>query len=816
VKIFSAFSSNIFFLLLTFSIPATLFAQISGQIKDKETQQPVTGAHILLQQSKNGAITDQKGRFEFTDISLPARITIQAVGYKKRVLTVFEPTKSLFISLVPTSLVVDDVIFSSTRISLTGDEINPINITLVGEEQARTSAASTSADLLKGENGVFIQETSVGQGSVYIRGSAGHKVLYLFNGLRVNPAFLRSAQNQYFGVFDPFAGHEYSVFRGPVSLFYGTDALAGGVDVRPKLPDFTNSTEWNTKATSQLNVGGNDERSLHLSTEYNSEDFAMRLYGTGRHFSAYNMPDGTNEDLWFPYTENLDIANHEYYSIGANFKIRLSERAKISFINSYSVIPNTPRLDRMVLNYGVKEDPQDTSPRYYFYSNTSPLQFQAHHLQLDVVPENLSWIKSYTLKAGYHMLGDNRNSRGFENEPNFPFDYDFQASPTVRTDNNASHLWQTTFDARSMLNSEWILHWGADLSYDYTTSKRFDQNQDTEMTTLKLSRFVSGSDYTMAGLFSSLHWKKDRWTITGGLRYNFIHADIPFEGVHTERGYDPYSQSFDKIIGSANAQFELTKNLSLMSSISTGFRAPNISDLSEVGFRGTDVYQTANPDLNPESTLNIDGGFLWDSDYLNWSMNVFWLHFYDKIDTYSTGRLVNGSGLFLRNDDEIQGTNEFFEYESRNAKELDIYGFESRVEFTPSDKFNTGLTLNYAYGDVKNPDNSTQPVDRIPPLNGELFYEFEFHSDHSVLIQHLFAFEKTKDRLSHDEIEDNRVNPNGTPGFFLTQFNYEWLISDQLEFTAMVGNLFNITYRPHASSLHGMQRNLTVRMAYHF
>ena len=53
--------------------------------------------------------------------------------------------------------------------------------------------------------------------------------------------------------------------------------------------------------------------------------------------------------------------------------------------------------------------------------------------------------------------------------------------------------------------------------------------------------------------------------------------------------------------------YDPTNSVTLLSNLSTGFRAPNISDFSEVGIRRNNQFQTPSTDLRPETTRNRFG-----------------------------------------------------------------------------------------------------------------------------------------------------------------------------------------------------------------
>ena len=80
----------------------------------------------------------------------------------------------------------------STAVSVvTKAEILDKNITLM-------------ADLLREEAGVYIQQTTPGQGIPIIRGLKGSENVHLIDGMRLNTAFFRNSPNQYLALVDPF------------------------------------------------------------------------------------------------------------------------------------------------------------------------------------------------------------------------------------------------------------------------------------------------------------------------------------------------------------------------------------------------------------------------------------------------------------------------------------------------------------------------------------------------------------------------------------------------------------------------------------
>ena len=93
-------------------------------------------------------------------------------------------------------------------------------------------------DLLRDEAGVYIQQTTPGQGIPIIRGLKGSENVHLIDGMRLNTAFFRNSPNQYLALVDPFMTSQIEIIRGPASVLYGGDALGGVLNVITHTPSF--------------------------------------------------------------------------------------------------------------------------------------------------------------------------------------------------------------------------------------------------------------------------------------------------------------------------------------------------------------------------------------------------------------------------------------------------------------------------------------------------------------------------------------------------------------------------------------------------
>jgi len=802
------------FLLISIKIllSTALFAQVAGIIVDADNQTPIPDVNILVDGTLRGTTTDAEGRFRIYGESLPLTLRISAVGYQPILRTFAETSDSIFIEMRVIRIASDEILVHGGRIMAGLHQKNPIPVTTITYDDLQLKQNSTAADLLRAETGVYVQQTTPGQGSIYIRGRAGRDVLYLFNGLRMNPSFVRSGQNQYFGSIDPFSVEQLDVFRGPVSTFYGSDALSGGVNIIPRQARTGSNNRLNGRFQSQLNVGGNGDKTIHAELGHQSRSFAVALSGTYRDFSYYAMSPDTDESLWYPYGRRLNNSDFSFQAINGSLAWRVGSRSLIQAHAYSSIIPDAPRWDRMILGHSGAD-----SPARFYDSNTAPLAISVYQVEFDQ-SFRMSWLSTMSVRAGYHQLKDFRRSIRFETTPNIRLALDRSSARDEETrDDNTSDQLLLSVDMKSVLKNKALLTWGADLSHDVTSSHQYIQNDDGNVSQVLLSRFPDGSTYIQTGIFAHLYYAEaKRWTFEGGLRYSSSYASLPMEGVTSERAFNPYSQWFSQLTGSAGASYNLGSNVYLVGNLGSGFRAPNVADLSEVGVRRSDLYQSANPDLKPEQSVNLDLGLRVGSEALVAEFSSFIIHYFNKIDVEYTGEVVDIYGRRLVDGRTPQPGNDlYFESQSANASSMNLLGLEGNIKAVLHPNLKSGLIVNYTHGKIKNGDGVKDYVDRIPPVNGVVFVESKFF-DSKLRIRPQARFALAKRNLSMEEIGDDRISPNGTNGFVNMQIISTFDIAKKVQLRVFADNLSNSAYREHASTLDGMARNITFSVNYAF
>jgi outer membrane cobalamin receptor len=126
------------------------------------------------------------------------------------------------------TVTLEPVVITGTAIP---DDATPAHVTIVPGEMVEAAATVSATEALRQVPGVHLDESGSGVSSLYLRGAEPNFSVVLLDGVRVN-----DPTNSRGGSFD-FATltlgeiERIEVVRGPLSSVYGSDALAGAVQV---------------------------------------------------------------------------------------------------------------------------------------------------------------------------------------------------------------------------------------------------------------------------------------------------------------------------------------------------------------------------------------------------------------------------------------------------------------------------------------------------------------------------------------------------------------------------------------------------------
>src|ERR1700760_524157 len=228
--------SGFFILLLlaalsSFATPGT--GTLTGRVTDKNNN-PLPGASIYIPDLKLGVVADTNGMYKFG--SLPSgRYLVEAhvIGYKTLTKTAtVNGTITLDFTLsdeyVEESPVVVTGLSKATQIKR-----SPVPIVSVSHNYLETNISTNAIDAIAKIPGVHAVTTGPNVSKPFIRGLGYNRILTLYDGIR--------QEGQQWGdehgiEVDQYGIDRVEVIKAPASLTFGSDALAGVVNLIPTQP----------------------------------------------------------------------------------------------------------------------------------------------------------------------------------------------------------------------------------------------------------------------------------------------------------------------------------------------------------------------------------------------------------------------------------------------------------------------------------------------------------------------------------------------------------------------------------------------------
>jgi iron complex outermembrane receptor protein len=501
--------------------------------------------------------------------------------------------------------VLDEVIVSTAFNKIQSQNVMKVEHATIKKLQQK--GVSTLIEGLATIPGVSQISTGTSIGKPVIRGLSGNRVLVYSQGVRI--------ENQQFGDEHGLglndAGIEsVEIIKGPASLLYGSDALGGVLYLNPEkfAESGTFKTNFNQKFFSNT-LGSNSTLGLKTSTE----NWKFLVRGTYNIHSDYMIAEGDR------------VTNTRYQE--SDFKTGIGySNSKFSTVFRY----NYNNLDLGIPEEGIGEQ---TSSKNTVY----PKQGIFNHLL------SLNSIFFFVKSKLDFDLGYISNDRS-----------EFE-------DSDVSVL-------RMKLNT---LNYN--LKYHFPKMGKFESIVGIQG--MNQTNTNSGEEYLIPdattndfGVFGTGIYEWGSNAFQAGLRFDNRNISTKAYGISGEEGsFDALDKSFDSFNASLGYKTNLAKDFSLRLNLASGFRAPNLAELTSNGVHeGTNRYEVGNPDLNTEQNIQTDINLEYKNGHFEFFVNGFYNHINDFIYTSPTGDIID--------------ENDVFEYIQDDAK---LYGGEIGLHFHP-------------------------------------------------------------------------------------------------------------------------------------
>lgn len=727
-------------LILGFSIVAFGQNKLIGTLTDTH-QKPIESATIALPELHKETVSDANGNFAFENLpNGNFNLTFSSIGYANKTvtLTLNQKETTLNIILEETSTHMDEVIVSTVFNKVQSQNVMKVEHQSVKELQQK--GAATLAEGLTKIPGVSQISTGTSIGKPVIRGLSGNRVLVYAQGIRM--------ENQQFGEEHGLgmsdAGVEsVEVIKGPASLLYGSDALGGVLYFNPEKFAKANTFSGNFNQKLFSNTQGSNSSVGIKSSSENWKFLTRASYAT---HADYKIPSGDR------------VINTRF--IEKDYKLGIGYSN--TFYNSEF------RYNYNNLNIGLPEEGIEPAN---FRTPLFPKQDIDNHM--------LSWHQKYFFKKSKLEadLGYTFNNRK-----------ELEAQDEV-----ALHmkLKTTSYNLKYYLPKSGNLETIIGVQGLHQTN----ENNGAEL----LIPDATTNDFG-ALVTSNYEWGKH--TFQAGIRYDTRKIDTKNHGTFGEEGYfEAIQKKFESFNTSLGYKTKLMDNLTLRLNLATGFRAPNLAELTSNGVHeGSNRYEIGNPDLNNEQNFQTDVNLEYGNAHFEFFANGFYNHINNYIFLSPTGASIDN--------------NDVYNYVQDNAA---LFGGELGIHFHPHplDWLHYVSTFETVTGKKDNGEHL--PLIPANKFSNTLRTEFDLNKwlkKGYALINLDYVFKQNNISSFETKSNDYALLNLGLGG------NIQ-LGKSKFDLSLNANNLLNKTYIPHLSRLKtdgipNMGRNLVLALNFNF
>ncbi|TAE32582.1 MAG: TonB-dependent receptor [Cytophagales bacterium] len=678
----------------------------------------------------------------------------------------------------------------------------PYQTELVGRELIAQRNPMNAADLLMQTGNVFVQKSQGGGGSPVLRGFEASRVLIVVDGVRMNNAIYRSGHLQNVLRIDPSMLDRAEVLFGPSSLIYGSDALGGVMYFQSRNPELAKRDNWLLKPTAYVRYGSaTGERTGHVDVSMGNRTLGFLTSVTYGQFG--DLVQGNRRREAYPtfgklmqYVErrnNEDIivnnpnpnrqvgSAYNQLDLLQKFLFRPTEGIQHVLNVQYSTTGNVPRYDRL-------SEVVSGKPRFaeWYYGPERRL-LTSYNLTLST--PTLLYDRAM-LTAAYQNITESRNSRrlGLANRS--------EQMEQVG-------VWSLNVDLQKQAGKH-LVQYGLELTHNSVNSTARTVNLTTGALGAFNTRYPDGgSTLQTAGVYASDQLAlSPKLSLNGGLRYGLSQLRATF----VDKTFFPFPfneirQTPRALTGNLGLLYRPTDRTRLALLGSTGFRAPNVDDLTKVFDSRPGTLVIPNPNIQPEYTYN---GEVSVSQWIgNW-LRLEGTYYYTRFER----AIVVDAFTFNGQSEVIYAGQPAKVLAAKNTRRATIQGWNVAMLVKLTNKLTLTSTLNGTQGRIR--DRTNTPLDHIPPTFGRTALLYQ-----SRRIQaEVWAMYNGWKRIANynPEGEDNAqyATPDGMPAWTTLNARISGKVSKYLTLQAALENVMDQNYRYFASGISAPGRNLVL------
>jgi hemoglobin/transferrin/lactoferrin receptor protein len=790
---------KIFTLSILLFTSSFLWAQ-DLKLINQYTNEPVEG--VLIETNAGFyKISNKKGIVNIDNISLNEKIFISHKSFELIIILKKNLPKDYTIHLEQKDHYLPEVNVDTPPLRgyiNVNDE--PHQIAVVTKNDILLNKPSTSADMLQNSGQVLIQKSQGGGGSPIMRGFEANKLLLVIDGVRMNNAIYRSGHLQNSITIDPSILEETEIIFGPNSVLYGSDALGGVIHFHTQNPQLADSTKWKTSSNISTFYDYQTGYNTNISTSIAQKKWGLLTSVSASKFTDYQM--GKNRfhgyNKWGLDSNYVDVNNGKDTML-VNLNPNLQKQLSYTQIDVLSKLYYQPS---NILNYTLNFQYSKSSNinRYdklneykngvlkyaeWYYGPQKRLFTSAN---VNFKPQK-KWLNAGSFILSFQKIDEDRISRKFQAENR---NYQFEDV----------YVFALNLDLNKVLDSNQILYYGVEVQDNIVNSTGFSKNIFSDEINLSQTRYPDGgSQYLSSGIYLEYknHLSK-KAILTSGLRYSIVFAKSLF--IDTSFIQLPFQQvDFLTSAPSGNIGFifQADKRTILKSSLSSGFRAPNVDDYGKVFEKKGNTVVPTNQ-LKPEYAINgeLSAERIFGLNILTVGTSVYYTYLFNAI--VRSDAQLNGLDSILY-DGELTNVQT-----NTNTNQAQIYGLSAYFKWT----IIKNLYFSGIYNFTKGIDLTHQfPLVHIAPQFGKIELMYKTNYFNTGLYSFYNFAKQTKDYGgSSDNIDEATID--GTPAWATLNYRFSYIGFKKSSFHLKVTNILDVHYKQFASAISAPGRSFMI------
>lgn len=741
-------------------------AFLQGEVINAQTGEILTGASIYFSDIRRGAVSNGQGQFMIRDLPQGKYLVeVSFLGYASIIDIIdlkgnMQKKFSLKPSVLENEAVTVTGVFAATLVRKA-----PVPVHIIRKQDILKKASTNLIDALSLTPGISQISTGPAISKPTIRGLGYNRLIVVNDGLR--------QEGQQWGdehgiEIDEYSVRRVEVLKGPASIMYGSDALAGVINILTNIPVEEGTIKGNIFGNYQTNSG---LTGLNANLAGNMKGFSWNGYGSIK--SAYDYQNKYDGRV---FNSKFKEKNFGAYA-GFNKSWGYSHLLISNFSQAVGLIEGerdevTGKFTRLLNEGGAEKIVVATAG-----DNTSRTPFipkqQIDHFRISTDNSFHTGSGRTTVNIGYQH-NQRKEYGNVINEQEKELHFDLRTiNYNIQYHFVESRNWQTTVGTNGM--------------YQYNANKGIEA-------------LIPAYSLFDAGAFLYTKKSMEKITASGGLRVDNRSLRSKELAENTQLKFSEFTKQFHNVSATAGLSYEAGRQLSFKLNVARGFRAPSIPELASNGaHEGTNRYEYGRNDLKSETSLQFDGGFELNSEHVSLSTSLFHntinnFIFYRKLSSINGGDSI----LNINGDDKNA-----FIFDQETAK---LYGAEFNMDIHPHALhwLHIENTFSYVRGKLsRNQEGSRNlPFIPAPRLLSQLRGDFSkkgknirnayisFELDNTFLQNHPFTGYATE---------------TSTPGYslFNASFGGDVMNKEQTLFSIYfsANNITGKAYQPHLSRL---------------